>query len=214
MVWTALAGETGRTSLVLPDGCMDLLWHGGRLLVAGPDTAAHAVTSPAGTTWTGLRFAPGQAPAVLGVPAVELRDRRVLLADLVTPPVLRAMTGAVEESDDPGRALEDVALRHRRAAPDPVLAAAARLLGRGRGVEEVADALGLGTRTLHRRCLAGFGYGPKVLARVLRLQAALRAARAGRPAALVAAEAGYADQAHLARDVRALTGTTLTRLLT
>ncbi|NED34808.1 helix-turn-helix domain-containing protein, partial [Streptomyces sp. SID8499] len=70
-----------------------------------------------------------------------------------------------------------------------------------------------GARTLHRRALAAFGYGPKTLARVLRLQRALRLARAGVPYAACAARAGYADQAHLARDVKELAGRPLGRLL-
>ncbi|MGW5695942.1 helix-turn-helix domain-containing protein, partial [Streptomyces asiaticus] len=68
-------------------------------------------------------------------------------------------------------------------------------------------------RQLHRRSLAAFGYGPKTLGRVLRLNRALDLARTGLPFAEVAATAGYADQAHLARDVRALAGVPLGRLL-
>ncbi|MEU0737800.1 helix-turn-helix domain-containing protein, partial [Streptomyces lavendulocolor] len=54
-----------------------------------------------------------------------------------------------------------------------------------------------------------FGYGPKTLARVLRLQRALALVRSGLPYAVAAVEAGCADQAHLARETRALAGTTL-----
>jgi AraC-like DNA-binding protein len=53
----------------------------------------------------------------------------------------------------------------------------------------------------------------KRLSRVLRLQRALALARRGLPLATVAATAGYADQPHLAREVRALTGVPLTTLL-
>ncbi|MYW10647.1 helix-turn-helix domain-containing protein, partial [Streptomyces sp. SID2563] len=65
-------------------------------------------------------------------------------------------------------------------------------------------------RQLHRRALTAFGYGPKTLARVLRLQRALALVRAGLPYADAALAAGCADQAHLARDMRDLAGTTLT----
>ncbi|MGV9612777.1 helix-turn-helix domain-containing protein, partial [Nocardia xishanensis] len=57
-----------------------------------------------------------------------------------------------------------------------------------------------------RRSLAAFGYGPKMLARILRLQRALAVASAGTPPADTAIAAGYADQAHLARDMRELAG--------
>jgi transcriptional regulator GlxA family with amidase domain len=74
----------------------------------------------------------------------------------------------------------------------------------------LADDFGLSERQLHRRCTAAFGYGPKVLDRVLRLQSAL-SLLGGVPGinlAQVAADAGYADQAHLTREVGALTGLT------
>uniref|UniRef100_UPI002458F2DB helix-turn-helix domain-containing protein n=1 Tax=Nocardia wallacei TaxID=480035 RepID=UPI002458F2DB len=75
------------------------------------------------------------------------------------------------------------------------------------------DELGLGARRLHRMSLSAFGYGPKMLARVLRLQRALRLARAGVPFAETAFRAGYADQAHLAREVRELAGKPLGQLV-
>ncbi len=57
------------------------------------------------------------------------------------------------------------------------------------------------------------GTGPKTLARILRLQTAVALARAGRPFADVAVTAGYADQAHLSRDVKALAGVPLGELV-
>lgn len=213
VVWTGRSDPTDGPGLVLPDGCMDLLWHDGELLVAGPDTVAHASDrGPRGDRWTGLRLAPGHAPVLLGVPAVELRDRRVPLADVWPVAQVRELTERVGTALDPGRALEAV-VAARRTERDPALAHVVELLARGRSVAEVSDELGEGPRRLHRRSLAAFGYGPKVLGRILRLQSALRAVRSGRPAAEVAAEAGYADQAHFARDVKALTGTTLRHLL-
>ncbi|MYZ40998.1 MULTISPECIES: helix-turn-helix domain-containing protein, partial [unclassified Streptomyces] len=59
------------------------------------------------------------------------------------------------------------------------------------------------------RSLDAFGYGPKTLARVLRLQRALELVRAGEPYAEAALAAGCADQAHLARETRDLAGLTL-----
>jgi AraC-like DNA-binding protein len=86
-------------------------------------------------------------------------------------------------------------------------------LRRGLAVAGLSVELGLSERQLRRRCLDLFGYGPKVLDRVLRLERALAAARGGEAFARVAAGAGYADQAHLAREVRALAGVPLTELL-
>ena len=80
-------------------------------------------------------------------------------------------------------------------------------------VREVADAVGLGERQLRRRSLAAFGYGPKTLQRVLRFQRALGLARSGMALADVAQAAGYADQPHLANEVRVLAGVPVRALL-
>ncbi len=213
VVWTR-APAGGPVRAVLPDGCMDLLWHEGRLMVAGPDTRAYHPQGAPGR-WAGIRFFPGTAPALLGVPAHELRDLRVDLADLWPAAEVRRLTRRVDAAADPLGALEELALRRAEevAPPDPLLARLVTALEAGRPVAETADGLGLGARQLHRRSLAAFGYGPKTLARVLRLQRALALARDGVPFAQTAARAGFADQAHLARDVRQLADTTLGELV-
>jgi AraC-like DNA-binding protein len=69
--------------------------------------------------------------------------------------------------------------------------------------------LSMSERTLRRRFEQSFGYGPKTLDRILRYQRFLRLARGSRqPTAIQAAEAGYADQAHLVRECRRMTGST------
>ncbi|MET9429573.1 MULTISPECIES: helix-turn-helix domain-containing protein [unclassified Streptomyces] len=209
VVWSR-TGSPGRVGRVLPDGCMDLLWTDGRLLVAGPDTRAYVPEDP-GAAYAGVRFAPGDAPLILGVPAHELRDRRVDLDALWPGARVRRLAERVSAAPDPVAALEELALRLAAEAPrpDPLLRAVVAGLAAGRPVAATAAAVGLGARHLHRRSLDAFGYGPKTLARVLRLQRALALVRAGVPYARAAVEAGCADQAHLAREVRALAGTTL-----
>ena len=204
VLWSRTVTAGGVAYRVVPDGCLDLIWVDGAWLVAGPDTGPHLATAPAGTTYVGLRFAPGTGPAVLGVPADELRDQRVRLDALWPAAAVRRLAA----TPDPARALESMAA-DRVPRADPVAVAVAGLLRAGRSVGASAEAVGLGARQLHRRCRAAFGYGPKTLARILRLDRALALARAGVPYATVAATAGYADQAHLARDVRSLTGVPL-----
>ncbi|MFF0731783.1 helix-turn-helix domain-containing protein [Streptomyces chartreusis] len=213
VVWTNRPADTG-VGRVLPDGCMDLLWNDGRLLVAGPDTRAY-VTDGESSSWAGVRFFPGTGPGLLGVPAHELRDRRVELTDLWPAVEVRRLCDRVEAAADPVTALEDVALARAAAVdePDPVLRRVVTALDAGRPVAATADELGLGARKLHRRCLSAFGYGPKTLARILRLQRALALARGGTAFADTAVRAGYADQAHLARDVKELAGLPLGELL-
>ncbi|WP_250400987.1 helix-turn-helix domain-containing protein [Streptomyces cellostaticus] len=199
---------------VLPDGCMDLLFSEGRLLVAGPDTRAHVPEGPP-RAWAGLRFFPGTAPALLGVPAGELRDARVELTDLWPAARARRLRDRVAAAPEPATALEEAALHLAAGSgdPDPLLRRLVRCLDAGHPVAATAAGLGLGERALHRRCLTAFGYGPKTLARILRLQRALALARSGVPYAETAARTGYADQPHLARDVRQLAGRTLGELL-
>ncbi|WP_432170329.1 helix-turn-helix domain-containing protein [Streptomyces sp. 1222.5] len=213
VVWTNTPAGAGARP-VLPDGCMDLLWTEGRLLVAGPDTRAHVPEGPP-RAWAGIRFFPGTAPSLLGVPAHELRDSRVELADLWPASRVRRLRDRVEAAPDPATALEDIALDRSAwaAVPDPLLHRLVECLGEGRPVAGTADELDLGARQLHRRCLGAFGYGPKTLARILRLQRALGLARSGVSYAETAVRAGYADQPHLAREVRELAGRPLGRLL-
>ncbi|WP_225849335.1 helix-turn-helix domain-containing protein [Streptomyces sp. HPF1205] len=210
-LWTR--GQSAGRYRVLPDGCMDLIWHEGRLLVAGPDTVAHVADERAAGSYAGLRFAAGTGPLLLGVPAAELRDQRVPLEALWPAAAVRRL--AERAADDPAGALEAWAVARARATgpADPFPAGLARALSAGHPVASVAAGSGLGERQLRRRCEAAFGYGPKTLARVLRLQRALALARRGVPFATVAVTAGYADQPHLARDVRSLAGVPLSELL-
>ncbi|MFI9050287.1 helix-turn-helix domain-containing protein [Streptomyces sp. NPDC053427] len=226
VLWTNTMLPSARP--VLPDGCTDLIWTEGRLLVAGPDTGPyhpgqggarpgtlpHGLKGMGGTPVTGLRFAPGQGPAVFGVPAHELRNLRVPLEQLWAPGRVRELAGRV--AAEGARALEDAAgARLAEAAPGTATrtAAVAAALARGRPVAEVARSVELGARQLHRLSLDAFGYGPKTLTRVLRFVRALDLARAGMPYAEVAARAGYADQAHLAREVKSLAGAPMGVLL-
>ena len=82
-------------------------------------------------------------------------------------------------------------------------------LARGGEVHRVARAVGLSERGLHRDLVRWSGLAPKPLARILRMQRCLAALRAGRmPLALLALRLGYADQAHMTRELKALAGTT------
>jgi AraC-like DNA-binding protein len=209
IAWHSTAPPGGSEIRILPDGCLDIIWDNGLVYVAGPDTAAEVASAPPGSRSFALRFANGTGADVLGVPADELTDRQVPLTDLWPASEVRRLA----EAPDPMAALEATALR-RWQAPDRAMVALAAGARAGQPVGAIADSLGLSPRHLQRRCKFAFGYGPKTLARVLRLQRALALARAGSPFAEVSATAGYADQAHLSREVKALAGVPLGALLT
>jgi methylphosphotriester-DNA--protein-cysteine methyltransferase len=196
-LWAQVTDSSAeRSGLVLPDGCTDLVWEQGRgAYVAGPDTGPVATTMAAGTVVLGVRFRPSAGGPALGIPLSELRDQRADLADL-RPAQARQLTAAL---------LAD-------GAPDPVVTRAARLLrDPAARAEDVADEVGLSLRQLRRRCQAVVGYGPKTLQRVLRFRGFVSRVDA-RPEVLdlaaIAAEAGYADQAHLTRECGRLSGLT------
>lgn len=79
-----------------------------------------------------------------------------------------------------------------------------------RRVEQLADRFGLGVRHLQRLVAGHIGFGPKWLIQRYRLQEAAAALRSDDPPALaaLAAELGYADQAHFSREFRAVVGAT------
>jgi AraC-like DNA-binding protein len=212
VVWTReVPAGAPPTQRILPDGCLDLIWTDGTLLVAGPDSAARLTPTRPGARYVGLRFAPGTGPAVLGVPGHVVCDEQVRLDQLWPAARVRALTDRLVASARPGEVLEQAAAEPLRGA-DPMAPSIVARLRTGATVAATADAVGLSERQLHRRCLDAFGYGPKRLARVLRMERAVELARAGKPFAEVAFDAGYADQAHLTREVKALAGVSLTVL--
>jgi AraC-like DNA-binding protein len=205
-------GDHAHPSLVLPDACSDLIWEqGAGAYVAGPDTGPVRTETRAGTVFVGVRFRPAAGGQVLGLPLSELRDQRVPLADLrgagarALPATLSPAAAAAKILDVTGTLLSG-------SRPDPAISAAASLLrDPAARAEDVAERVGLSQRQFRRRAHAAIGYGPKTLQRVLRFQRFVRlldAAAEPPDLATLAAVTGYADQPHLTRDCRALSGLT------
>lgn len=229
-LWVHEAEADGEAR-ILPDACADLVWRAGSgLHVAGPDTTASVFPVRQGDVIVGARFAPGAGGPALGVPLDAVRDVRVpALAlptaeakaaecgwDRIEPPLPRR--GGASALDVPGDLVPDDALRRVAAAavhavgtapPDrAVLEAARRLRDPRQRVDALAADLGLSDRQLRRRSLAAAGHTPKVLQRILRFRSFVAAADAQPDADLarLAAEHGYADQAHLTGECTALAG--------
>lgn len=166
---------------VLPDGCMDIIEGD----VVGSLRAPITVTFAAGETASGVRFHPGGLPALLGVPASELVDLRVALAEVLPrrTPLRRVATDA-----DP---------------PDPL----------GRAAYETADLRslrrdsGYSERQFRRRVLSATGHAPKRLMRIGRMQRLLLA-RPSSTWAVAATSHGFFDEAHMVNDVQELAGAT------
>jgi AraC-like DNA-binding protein len=220
-VWSQVIGDGGswHRHRVLPDGCADVVWIGERpAVVAGPATGPVVVPLAPRTLVVGIRLRPGAVRGALGAPANELANRDTPLADIWGAAAGPSAARVVDQCSLPARlAAAEAALAVRIAdadPPDPLIIAATHWLARhpeGR-IEDLAGLMDVGARRLRRRFTAAVGYGPKTFQRVLRLQRALRLAggnarpRASLSLAMIAAAAGYADQAHMSRELRALAG--------
>lgn len=212
------AGRVVYDQPVLPDGCIDLVTVGDGVAVAGPATRTTTVRLTPGTLSVGVRFRPGAAPALVGVGAAELRDRNVPVGELWGRAGAGLAARVVDAADDAaarlGALVDGLVGRLAEAkALDPVGVGVADLLAEGPAdllpLPSLAEEVGLSERQLRRRVEDAVGYPPRMLTRILRFQRFLRAARAagpGRHLARLAAEAGYADQAHLTRESRQLAG--------
>jgi AraC-like DNA-binding protein len=215
--------EPSESTLVLPDGCVDLLWRNDELILAGTDRTAWRSEVSQGQRILGLRLRPGVAGAVLGMPASEVLDVHTRLEDLLGQ-WANELGERLAESNGDDEVFEllekSVGARIEDGGPDPLVLAATRRLGfPGARVDQLAESLGISDRQLRRRFHQSVGYGPKTLDRVLRFRRLV--AQAGAVAtgesdlARVAADLGYADQAHMTRDCLRLSGMTpaaLTRL--
>jgi len=203
-----------RGGVIFPDGCVDVVWRGDRLIVAGAATGPMPSDVPVGTPVFGVRFRLGVAGTALGLPADELADETVEVSTLWGAEYdERVAAGGVA-------ALVEIVRERVHGAPlDPLARAAALGVAQpGARVAELGRALGLSERQLRRRFADAVGYGPKTLARVLRFQRFLELVsarndgagrwRSGDGLAGLAFEAGYADQAHLTRECRRLAGRT------
>jgi AraC-like DNA-binding protein len=215
--------------LRLPDGELELIVRCG-----DGDAALHAV----GTRLTPLRkngyeveqalvvrFRAGGAYPFFGVPLSELTERVVAMDRLwgVGSATLALALRRATTSQARVTAVEE-ALATRLAGrhlfePGSVATVrrAIRLIQTPSSlssVESLAAQLGKSSRQLRRAFDAVTGLGPKQFLRVARFQRALRSARRGDPNwALIAAQTGYYDQAHLIAEFHALAGATPSGLL-
>ena len=115
----------------------------------------------------------------------------------------------------------EAALLNRLADADPIderMSAAIKWLAchpYGR-IERLSQWIGISSRQLQRRFATAVGYGPKMFHSILRFQRLLSISDhtgAQRNLAQFSADAGYADQAHMAREVQRFSGTAPTVLL-
>ncbi len=224
-LWTqSILGRQGiYVHRVLPDACIDVVVvNNGPPTVVGPWTESFLACFRPDTTIVGARFHPGQASAFLGLPASELLNQSMPLDGIWNAAACAPFARIAGERTLLARqsSMEAALLgRLAQAAPaDRVIGAATEWFGQhphGR-TEHLSQAMGISNRQLHRRFLAAVGYGPKLFHSVVRFQRLLNlSGTSDSPPSLAyaAAEAGYADQAHMTREVQRFAAVPPTRLL-
>lgn len=202
----------------------------GPLWVCGPERSGWDFELPDGMQSVGVRFRPGAASAVLGVSASQLADTRWRVHKVLGRAADQRLQVALGQPNRAGTGHEALTEfvdeyvcrmsqrdRQQLRFSDSVLdALAARPCA---NALQLADSLDMNVRGLLRRSMCSFGYGPSVLARVLRLQRFLAISSTGRcagratPLGRLAVDAGYSDQAHLTRECRTISGLTPVQLL-
>lgn len=158
------------------------------------------------------------ARALFGRPAAELAGVAVRLRDLwghVADELLDRLASAADWSSR-FAVLDDILPRVLARFDDPAGRPGAAAVQTwqlltdtdgSRPIGAVADELGWSRRHLAQMFTAEYGVAPKTMSRIMRFDRSVRLVRAGgRPLTVVAATCGYADQAHMNREWRALAG--------
>jgi AraC-like DNA-binding protein len=183
--------------------------------LAGLHTRPTTVAGERAFSCLELRLTPLGTRRLLGLPLHQITDRSVPLDELL--PGVETLAAHLREASgwETRFDLVESFLNRRLAdtAPPPreLEWAWQQLVWSGGRVRVHALALELGwsPRRLIDRFRDHVGLPPKAAARLIRFNRAVTALSSGTPRiAQVAAACGYADQAHLARDVRALGGVT------
>ncbi|WP_425307640.1 AraC family transcriptional regulator [Ammonicoccus fulvus] len=210
------------TIIISFDEPLDVGWVDGRtervqrwLLASGMHTSPALIHTHGVQHGIQLDLTPAGCRALLGLPIGPLCHTLADHADVPVgvPDDLHARMSAAswpERFDLLETHLLTAAMRARTDLPAD-LAYAWQLLGRTHGkvrVAELADQIGWSRRHLVNRFTAEFGLPPRDIGRLHRFGAAQAYAKKGAPWADVAVHAGYADQAHLSREFRALAGQT------
>ena len=186
-------------------------------LVAGPALAAMRVRCERAEC-VEIRMSPIRAYSLLGFSPSDLGRGVVGLEELWGGRArrLRARLAVAADWDERFMLTKSfLAQGDPSRAPDPEVIGCWNdiLAARGRvRVADLAESCGWSRKRLWSRFESQVGLTPKRAAMLVRFRCAVDGLLAGRPAAEVAAECGYADQAHLHRDVSIFAGGTPGRL--
>lgn len=167
--------------------------------IVGPTLRARRFEIRERGSVSGIRFWPDSGGAVVGADVRTLRDRRIP-SDLLRSDDIGTFDALLIAGGVPAMTLDE----QLRRAVEAIIASRG-----GLSLTELSAGTGLSIRRLQRRFSDWVGLTPKEFARVRRVRSVIAAILGGRQAwADVAAEYGYSDQSHLARDLAEITGFT------
>lgn len=208
--------QTAASHAILPDGCIDVVFEIGATTACrayGAATRQGECQVASGFHYLGIGIRPGQARHFLQLPAHCLTDGYLPItgmADLTAEALADDIaSGHVFHRMD--KAFCNW-LARRPMHLDPVDWAVRNIdycNGNAR-IDSLAIHVGLSQRQLERRFRDAVGLSPKTYAGIQRWRhaRALLQARPKLPLVAIAADAGYADQSHMNRDFRRLSGQT------
>jgi AraC-like DNA-binding protein len=222
-IWTLDA--TGASHRILPDGCMDFVFQiadtgpAAAATLVGPMSTAEVVTPDPPARLFGIRFRPGIAALFAEPTALELVDRNAPLESAVGPRA-RTLLERIALARTPEASVAIIAsflldATNRIRAPHPHLLRAVHSIETHAGrapIDAIARDAGLTARQTERLFAQWIGLSPKKFSRIIRLNTAVASLRKRHPS-LTASALGYADQAHMIREFRALAGETPGKLL-
>jgi AraC-like DNA-binding protein len=220
-----LRGEPPHEQRILPHPNVNLAFEASGPAVYGVDRKIFTRRLSGSGRALGIRFRPGGFRPFSSKPIVSLNDRVVPAARLFGPAADQACIAVMAaDADDEMVAAAAGLLRAFGVAQDPVAEQAAGLVKRItedprlQRVAQLAEMSGLSERKLQRLFSDYVGVSPKWVMRRARLHEAALRVEADGPAsvdwAALAADLGYADQAHLTRDFTATLGVPPTRYAT
>jgi AraC-like DNA-binding protein len=220
-IWTLSSRSRNQAPLpyhVIPDACSDLIFdrQSGEGFIFGTVPKSKTVEISGRVFIVGVRLQPHLLPAFTGIPASEFRNGEISFNEAS----MGAMNALFERHTDspdghfgPTEAnslAEAVAatFRPERVNPRARWLTSALLDGCG-SVDSAARSTGFSARQLQRIAQQDLGLPPKRLGRILRLHQSFPRVLSGeKNHALISADHGYADQAHMIREFTTLTGYT------
>ncbi|NND31466.1 MAG: AraC family transcriptional regulator [Saprospiraceae bacterium] len=232
-IWTlkSSAGDTLIKQRIVPDGCMELIFHFGdpylqyrndgttivqpRSFVFGQITHALEIEPTGKTDIFAVRFHPDGYLPFATLPLIKMRNKATRLSELFgsAGEVLEGKMYHAANATQRKNICESFLLERLPGdeAIDQIINASVTVILQSQGDVQVAalsDDLHIHRRKLERRFASIVGISPKQLAKIIRLQRTLKmlSAKGGCNLTRLAHESNYYDQAHFIKDFKEFTG--------